>query len=75
MTDTHDKIRALFLSALMVFSVFAGTVAFAGTAAAVTNTSASVTDNVTPGSSNGESELRIQIETDVDSAGAQRHRR
>jgi surface glycoprotein (TIGR04207 family)/PGF-CTERM protein len=69
MTDTHDKIRALFLSALMVFSVFAGTVAFAGTAAAVTNTSASVTDNVTPGSSNGESELRIQIDTDVDSAG------
>ncbi len=34
MTDTQEKIRALFLSALMVFSVFAGTVAFSGAAAA-----------------------------------------
>jgi len=35
MTDNNDKIRALVLAALMVFSVFAGTIAFAGTAAAV----------------------------------------
>ncbi|MFB6177084.1 MAG: surface glycoprotein, partial [Halobaculum sp.] len=34
MTGTHEKVRALFLTALMVFSVFAGTVAFAGTAVA-----------------------------------------
>ncbi|QZP39117.1 surface glycoprotein [Halobaculum magnesiiphilum] len=34
MTDNNNKIRALFLTALMVFSVFAGTVAFTGTAAA-----------------------------------------
>ena len=35
MTDSNNKIRALVLTALMVFSVFAGTVAFTGTAAAV----------------------------------------
>ncbi|QCJ47723.1 BGTF surface domain-containing protein [Haloprofundus sp. MHR1] len=34
MTQTTQKFRAVFLAALMVFSVFAGTVAFAGTAAA-----------------------------------------
>ncbi|MFW5956252.1 MAG: surface glycoprotein, partial [Halorhabdus sp.] len=34
MTDTNEKLRALFLTALMVFSVFAGTVAFSGAAAA-----------------------------------------
>ncbi|PSQ06802.1 hypothetical protein BRC97_05935 [Halobacteriales archaeon QS_6_71_20] len=34
MTEHNDKIRALVLTALMVFSVFAGTVAFTGTAAA-----------------------------------------
>jgi len=35
MTDNNNKIRALFLTALMVFSVFAGTIALTGTAAAV----------------------------------------
>ncbi|GGM46513.1 BGTF surface domain-containing protein [Haloarcula argentinensis] len=34
MTDTSEKIRSLFLTALMVFSVFAGTIAFSGGAAA-----------------------------------------
>ena len=34
MTDTNDKVRSLFLAALMVFSIFAGTVALSGTAAA-----------------------------------------
>ncbi|MBX0294635.1 BGTF surface domain-containing protein [Haloarcula nitratireducens] len=34
MTDTNEKIRSLFLTALMVFGVFAGTVAFTGGAAA-----------------------------------------
>jgi len=34
MTGNSDKIRSLFLTALMVFSVFAGTVAFSGGAAA-----------------------------------------
>lgn len=34
MTGNRNKIRSVFLTALMVFSVFAGTIAFAGTAAA-----------------------------------------
>ena len=34
MTGNTNKIRAVFLAALMVFSVFAGTVAFSGSAAA-----------------------------------------
>ena len=34
MTGNSDKVRSLFLTALMVFSVFAGTVAFSGGAAA-----------------------------------------
>ncbi|PSQ27093.1 hypothetical protein BRD06_05225, partial [Halobacteriales archaeon QS_9_67_15] len=34
MTGTNDKLRSLFLTMLMVVSVFGGTVAFAGTAAA-----------------------------------------
>ena len=37
MTDTSEKIRSLFLTALMVFSVFAGTIAFSGGAAAAAN--------------------------------------
>ncbi|MFC6938803.1 BGTF surface domain-containing protein [Salinirubellus sp. GCM10025818] len=34
MTGTKDKVRGVFLAALMVFAVFAGTVAFTGSAAA-----------------------------------------
>ncbi|MFB6102969.1 MAG: surface glycoprotein, partial [Haloplanus sp.] len=34
MTDYNNKVRAVILAALMVFSVFAGTVALSGTAAA-----------------------------------------
>jgi surface glycoprotein (TIGR04207 family)/PGF-CTERM protein len=34
MTGTNDKVRSVFLTALMVFSVFAGTIAFSGAAAA-----------------------------------------
>ena len=37
MTDDNNKLRAVFLAALMVLWVFAGTVAFAGGAAALTN--------------------------------------
>ncbi|MGB9952924.1 DUF7282 domain-containing protein [Haloarcula marismortui] len=39
MTGNSDKIRSLFLTALMVFSVFAGTIAFSGGAAAAANVS------------------------------------
>ncbi|AEN04599.1 hypothetical protein Halar_0829 [halophilic archaeon DL31] len=42
MTDNNNKIRALFLTALMVFSVFAGTIALTGTAAAVNDTDIAV---------------------------------
>jgi surface glycoprotein (TIGR04207 family)/PGF-CTERM protein len=37
MTSTNDKVRSLILAALMVMSVFAGTVAFTGSAAAAGN--------------------------------------
>jgi len=39
MTGNSDKVRSLILTALMVFSVFAGTVAFSGGAAAAANVS------------------------------------
>jgi len=39
MTGNSDKVRSLFLTALMAFSVFAGTVAFSGGAAAAANVS------------------------------------
>ncbi|WP_302082937.1 surface glycoprotein [Salinibaculum rarum] len=35
MTNRNEKLRSLFLAVLMVFSVFAGTIALSGTAAAV----------------------------------------
>ena len=37
MTGTNDKLRGLFLAVLMVVSVFAGTIALTGTAAAANN--------------------------------------
>ncbi|MFC7047191.1 surface glycoprotein [Halobacteriaceae archaeon GCM10025711] len=37
MTGTNDKLRGLILAALMVTSVFAGTIAFTGSAAAAAN--------------------------------------
>ncbi|WP_459861912.1 HVO_2072 family ArtA-dependent S-layer glycoprotein, partial [Haloplanus litoreus] len=46
MTDYNKQIRAVVLAALMVFSVFAGTVALSGTAAAASG--ASVNDPLTP---------------------------
>ena len=45
MTDNNNKFRAVFLAALMVLSVFAGTIAFAGTAAAAAS---SLTVNNSP---------------------------
>jgi surface glycoprotein (TIGR04207 family)/PGF-CTERM protein len=44
MTDNNNKLRAVFLAALMVLWVFAGTMAFAGSAAAATNVSVTVDD-------------------------------
>ncbi|WP_459862297.1 surface glycoprotein, partial [Haloplanus litoreus] len=47
MTDYNEKVRAVILAALMVFSVFAGTVALSGTAVAANNPS---NDSVDPNS-------------------------
>ena len=44
MTGNTNKVRALFLSALMVLSVFAGTIALSGAAAANAATDATVVD-------------------------------
>jgi PGF-CTERM protein/surface glycoprotein (TIGR04207 family) len=42
MTNSSNKIRSLVLAALMVISVFAGSIAFAGTAAAAQNVSITI---------------------------------
>lgn len=50
-TRTGDRLRALLLAALLVLSVFAGTIAFTGTANGqerVTTTAANATDDVDP---------------------------
>ncbi|WP_435065119.1 BGTF surface domain-containing protein [Halobaculum sp. EA56] len=70
MTDTNDKIRALFLTALMVFSVFAGTVAFTGAAAAA-NTEAggsSISPDTVPEQSTNTHTVTLNA-TDVDTSG------
>ncbi|WP_435067730.1 surface glycoprotein, partial [Haloplanus sp. C73] len=64
MTDYNDKARAVILAALMVFSVFAGTVAFTGTAAAQSATAgnSSLTPNsVQEGSTN---DLTVDLQLD-----------
>ncbi len=67
MTDTNTKVRSLILTALMVVSVFGGSIAFAGAAAAATggsytvaNTDTSATTTVT---------AQIQSEEDGKSVG------
>jgi surface glycoprotein (TIGR04207 family) len=68
MTDYNDKIRAVVLAALMVLSVFAGTVAFAGTASATVSSfsNPSVAD-VQTGSSGTTQSVTIDVETDASS--------
>ncbi|MDG5775585.1 BGTF surface domain-containing protein [Haloarculaceae archaeon H-GB2-1] len=67
MTGTKSKLRSLFLTTLMVLSVFAGTVAFAGTAAAANQPSVV---SATEYSSNGDIEIAfdrgVQDATDQD---------
>jgi len=48
MTTTHDKLRSLFLAALMVFSVFAMTVAIPGSLLRQTSTTVGPTNGSTP---------------------------
>ncbi|WP_080509163.1 DUF7827 domain-containing protein [Candidatus Halobonum tyrrellensis] len=45
MTENSDKLRAVVLAALMVFSVFAGTVALSGSAAAISGNNLTVGNN------------------------------
>ncbi|MBX0324037.1 surface glycoprotein [Halomicroarcula sp. F13] len=78
MTDTNEKIRSLFLTALMVFSVFAMSTAFAGAAAAdeptvdqavhygAGNAAASVLTDV----SEGDPVLEVQFDQDVQVTGS-----
>uniref|UniRef100_UPI00131B9681 DUF7827 domain-containing protein n=1 Tax=Halorhabdus sp. CUG00001 TaxID=2600297 RepID=UPI00131B9681 len=62
MTDYNEKVRALFLTALMVFSVFAGTVALSGTAAAgVASATITTGEDVTPDSANNADEVRLTL--------------
>ena len=65
MTDNSKKVRALVLSALMVFSVFAGTVAFAGTAAAATLSSP--TANAQDNSGGATTTANFTIDSDASS--------
>jgi len=67
MTDDNNKLRAVFLAALMVLWVFAGTVAFAGGAAALDSGSIDNTD-VSPNGSTGASnqDYTVSFEYDPD---------
>ncbi|PSP68441.1 hypothetical protein BRC79_05695, partial [Halobacteriales archaeon QH_8_67_27] len=63
MTGTNDKLRSLFLTMLMVVSVFGGTVAFAGTAAAA-NTDPGV-DSAIEAEDTDEGDIRIEFNRSV----------
>ncbi|KAB7517960.1 PGF-CTERM sorting domain-containing protein [Halosegnis rubeus] len=60
MTDTNTKVRSLILTALMVVSVFGGSIAFAGSAAAAANGSASVSVNTEAGAT-GTYEVSLDV--------------
>ncbi|PSQ51703.1 hypothetical protein BRD20_10420 [Halobacteriales archaeon SW_8_65_20] len=49
MTDTNTKVRSLILTALMVVSVFGGSIAFAGSAAAANQAGFTLEDSSQPG--------------------------
>ncbi|WP_415381194.1 BGTF surface domain-containing protein [Halosimplex sp. TS25] len=83
MTGTNDKLRSLFLTVLMVVSVFGGSIAFAGTAAAANTdpgvTSATESNNAITvefnrtgvASSNGNGDVAAEdVEVFVRSAGS-----
>ncbi|WP_135806797.1 surface glycoprotein [Halorussus marinus] len=71
--QTRDKLRAVFLSALMVVSVFGGTVAFAGTAAAnASNFNVQTEEPVKPGEPvtiQSEATANTDVTFAIDSAG------
>jgi surface glycoprotein (TIGR04207 family) len=66
MTTTNEKLRSLFLAALMVFSVFGGTVAFSGGVAATANSSITAT----PSAANAAATHVVtgEVESDDDSS-------
>ncbi|SFR57569.1 PGF-CTERM protein/surface glycoprotein [Halogeometricum rufum] len=70
MTSNTKQLRAVFLAALMVMSVFAGTVAFAGSAAAVTGASVDFfnPDNLDEGTTETHN-LNVSFTGYADSAG------
>ncbi|GGN96452.1 DUF7282 domain-containing protein [Haloarcula pellucida] len=73
MTETNEKIRSLFLTALMVFSVFAMSTAFAGSAAAaepsvdqaVHYTAGNAAAGQVSGVSEGDPVLEVQFENSI----------
>jgi len=67
MTSNSDKLRSLFLTALMVFSVFAGTVALSGTAAAG-NSSAASSFTVSPSTAAADEPVTHSWTTGTDGA-------
>ncbi|GGK75741.1 DUF7282 domain-containing protein [Haloarcula sebkhae] len=68
MTDTNEKIRSLFLTALMVFSVFAGTIAFSGGAAAAANVDIDQAVEYSSGtSSSNPSQVEVALSSGLDS--------
>jgi surface glycoprotein (TIGR04207 family) len=68
-SNPSKKLRALFLAALMVFSVFAGSMAFAGTAAAATSGNASVSPATAGNTATLTAELTLE-QSDVDNEGS-----
>jgi len=61
MTDTNEKIRSLLLTALMVFSVFAGTIAFSGGAAAAANVSIDQAVEYSPNGGADNSQIEVAL--------------
>jgi major cell surface glycoprotein (TIGR04216 family) len=64
MTDYNDKMRAVILAALMVFSVFAGTVAFSGSAAAAQGTPELSSEQLSP-TTVGQNEIQHDVSFNV----------
>ncbi|WP_227134493.1 BGTF surface domain-containing protein [Halorubellus salinus] len=64
MTDENNKLRALVLTALMVFSVFAGTVALSGAAAANLNTISGA--SATTVSANADDTQTVEFDVTID---------
>jgi major cell surface glycoprotein (TIGR04216 family) len=68
MTDYNDKIRAVVLAALMVLSVFAGTIAFTGAASAdVTSLSGASVADVEAGSSGTTQAVSVTLSNNASS--------